>query len=588
MKNPYCFTLKIMMIIILLSSCKAPETNSRGDELSLDITPPEIDSLNYTAYSSTNFSLNLYFNEPVYANPYSTDGACSGDIQISSDEFVSCIDLNQYYYYQSYFFLAGSNKKFPVIDATSGKEVKMWLDEGTTYKVKVTTNVKDTSGNLLDKEQILSFSTDDYKAPTNPTVIINNSEDRCETTSVSLKLSATDNAGITGYYLSTTDATPDATSDIWNTVTETKNYSITVPYSLSAGEEIKTVYAWFKDAANRVSYVASDSILFSKINLTHSSTITPNKVSNGITLSPDNTKLYIAIWENTPLILEYKLSDLSLLQSILTSRDYHGDLVISNNGNDLFITNNHTKSLSRIQLDSANAETKLATGNDWPCGVAISPDDTKVLVESGVDKDSLDQNNDSVDIYDITGGGFSLLSSLTLYGEPGCHNIAFSSDSKFAYMATKARKSSYPALFEVSLTPPYQITRSIEFNDGGTQLNGVACHGDNVYVSIDNSNHIQQVNRTSWTQTGLAVTDGTPTTIKLHPGGKYLFALIPEQKTISAISLNAMTVTKFSSPLVANTATDIAFTTEGNQMLVSHRDATGKVLIFQLSISSSN
>jgi len=66
--------------------------------------------------------------------------------------------------------------------------------------------------------------------------------------------------GVVGYYTSTSSSTPVASASGWNSVTSATSYSGSVSYTLTSGDEQKTVYVWFKDSAGNVSSAASDSI----------------------------------------------------------------------------------------------------------------------------------------------------------------------------------------------------------------------------------------------------------------------------------------------------------------------------------------
>jgi hypothetical protein len=91
-------------------------------------------------------------------------------------------------------------------------------------------------------------------------IIINSGADYIDSTTVTLALSATDNTGVTGHYLSTSSSVPSASAPGWTMVTSATSYSANIPYTLSSGDGSKTVYAWYKDAAGNVSTTASDSI----------------------------------------------------------------------------------------------------------------------------------------------------------------------------------------------------------------------------------------------------------------------------------------------------------------------------------------
>ncbi len=137
------------------------------------------------------------------------------------------------------------------------------LSYSTTYTATITTGVKDVSGNAMSSTYTWSFTTSsapDTTAPTNASISINSGASYTNFTAITLTLSATDNVGVVGYYLSTSSSTPTASASGWNSVTSATSYSWSVSYSLTSGDEQKTVYVWYKDAAGNVSNSASDSI----------------------------------------------------------------------------------------------------------------------------------------------------------------------------------------------------------------------------------------------------------------------------------------------------------------------------------------
>jgi hypothetical protein len=105
----------------------------------------------------------------------------------------------------------------------------------------------------------LTQSTPD-SAPTG-SISINSGASYTNSTSVTLSLSASDDVGVTGYYLSTSSTTPSASASGWTSVTSTTNYSSSVSYTLRSGDGTKTVYVWYKDSAGNVSSAYYDSII---------------------------------------------------------------------------------------------------------------------------------------------------------------------------------------------------------------------------------------------------------------------------------------------------------------------------------------
>ena len=99
----------------------------------------------------------------------------------------------------------------------------------------------------------------DTTAPSG-SISINSGASYTNSTTVTLNLSATDDVGVTGYYVSDGSTPPSASASGWTSVTSTTSYSGSVSYSLSTGDGSKTIYAWYKDAAENVSSTANATI----------------------------------------------------------------------------------------------------------------------------------------------------------------------------------------------------------------------------------------------------------------------------------------------------------------------------------------
>ena len=138
---------------------------------------------------------------------------------------------------------------------TSDTYTTNYLDAGV-YTVTVTVS----DGKLTDSQVVTVTVTDTDITPPNSSVSINNGAVSTNSTSVTLSFSSTDNVGVTGYYLSTILSTPLASNPDWISVTPTINFNANVPYTLSSGDGVKTVYVWYKDEAGNVSNAYSDSI----------------------------------------------------------------------------------------------------------------------------------------------------------------------------------------------------------------------------------------------------------------------------------------------------------------------------------------
>ena len=117
----------------------------------------------------------------------------------------------------------------------------------------------------LDDGTITSdFDVADTWDPPSGSVLINNGDATTSKIAVTLNLSAIDTVHVSGYFLSETNSTPSATASGWVTIANTQNYVASVDFTLlipgAVGENLRTVYAWYKDSAGNVSVVSSDSI----------------------------------------------------------------------------------------------------------------------------------------------------------------------------------------------------------------------------------------------------------------------------------------------------------------------------------------
>ncbi len=154
------------------------------------------------------------------------------------------------------------------IIGTSDTEVSMRiiaLRPGTTYYYRLV--AKNDTGTTYGNE--LSLTTTDINTSAIATEItppigaisINGGAHCTNSLTVTANLSATDNTGVTGYYLSANATPPSQHTAGWTSITPTDNYKEDVSYTLSNIDGKNTVYAWYKDASGNISDTASNSIV---------------------------------------------------------------------------------------------------------------------------------------------------------------------------------------------------------------------------------------------------------------------------------------------------------------------------------------
>ena len=159
------FPLVLVLLVLLLNSCsERSEYGEAGDyeklgapciaSASADVTAPNVSSVSPTdnsTYNSSATTVAVTFSEnmePASVTTNTSDTTCSGSLQLSSDNFTTCIKM-------SAVPVASDNDTIFTITPTSS------LSAATTFKVKITTSVTDISCNTLgiDNSSIAGFST---------------------------------------------------------------------------------------------------------------------------------------------------------------------------------------------------------------------------------------------------------------------------------------------------------------------------------------------------------------------------------------------------------------------------------------------
>lgn len=154
------------------------------------------------------------------------------------------------------------------IIGTSDTEVSIRIIEllpGATYYYRLV--AKNDTGTTYGNE--LSLTTADVNTSAIATEItrpigaisINSGAYCTNSLTVTANLSATDNTGVTGYYLSVNATPPSQHTAGWTSITTTTIYEEDVSYTLSNIDGRNTVYAWYKDASGNISDTASNSIV---------------------------------------------------------------------------------------------------------------------------------------------------------------------------------------------------------------------------------------------------------------------------------------------------------------------------------------
>lgn len=140
------------------------------------------------------------------------------------------------------------------------------LSDGTYSNciISVSNVISNSRDNITSSLSISSFtiSTSDNIAPANSSISINYGADNTSSNNITLSLTATDNVGITDYYVSENSTTPTSSSLGWIRISSVTSFSDNVSFTLSSSTNaIKTVYIWFKDSSGNISSPSNDSIM---------------------------------------------------------------------------------------------------------------------------------------------------------------------------------------------------------------------------------------------------------------------------------------------------------------------------------------
>ncbi|MBM4053462.1 MAG: hypothetical protein FJ264_02070 [Planctomycetes bacterium] len=273
------------------------------------------------------------------------------------------------------------------------------LDYSTTYAATINTAAKDVAGNAMATDYTWSFTTEpDAIAPAG-IMTVNNDDVYANSTAVTLHLSATDNAGVTGYYASNSSTAPLSSDVGWVSVNSAASYTEDVLHSLNSGDGTKTAYVWYKDAGENISEEASDSIV---LDMT-SPIVSITSVSFGI--SSDDTLLAEKI--SYPIHNNYR-DGKRIVRIENIAENIHG---LANNDEDTISITANLKGSAKDSLSGINRVTWVndkggsgtATGTtDWSISnILLSSDGDNNITVTAFDN----ANNTGAETVTVSFGG---------------------------------------------------------------------------------------------------------------------------------------------------------------------------------------
>jgi len=264
----------------------------------------------------------------------------------------------------------------------------------------------------------------------------------------------------------------------------------------------------------------------------------------------------------------------------------HGNLALSLDGRHLYAVNYYGRYLWRADLqtgkkDKLDLTTDARLINLWASDIGITPDGANVVVPLGGDGRPQDENNDRVAVVDVSQGRFALAAQIPLNDEPHAFNkvLAISPDSKFAYVVTFRRKSEAATLYELALTPPYKVARTLAFPGG--ELRGIAIAGKTGRLFVADYGHrkIWAVDLKTFKPVAeIAVAGHAPETLAVHEGRGLLVALCPDTRRLFCLNMADGAVLATLANL-RKRMSGLALSADGKRLYACNRDAPGGIAI---------
>ena len=255
-------------------------------------------------------------------------------------------------------------------------------------------------------------------------------------------------------------------------------------------------------------------------------------------------------------------------------------IALSRDNRYLFATNYYDRAIHRFDLERNDARSAIAVSdrpNVFAHALEVSPDGRKLVVQVGVDGRSNDLNNDQIAIVDIADGAFRLAGQVRLPDEPMPPDLGISSNGQLAYVVTKKRKSDAPTLYEVRLTPPLEVSRSLAFPEGDLRGVAVSSRHGRVFVSDANHTKIRAIDLESFQVVSeIDVLGFAPGSLAVSPDESLLVALVPESGRIVCIDPQDGRMIGGAGGLERD-AWEVRFSGDGRRVFVTHRSPANKV-----------
>jgi hypothetical protein len=263
--KPLFILLSLFLFSFTYISCSrssdsgSKSTDNTTTTTTTDTTSPTVSSSSPSDGGrsiSIRSNVSVTFSETMDKSSVTTntfDTSCFGTFQVSSDGFNTCIQM------YSSPTRSNSNKTFTVNPIY--RIINSWstssFSYSTIYRIRITTGVKDSSGNSLTSQWTTSsgFRTENTDNSNKP-VITSMTGNRC-----SINIKGEDDYGITHFIVSKSTTIPSVTSNNWWILTRI-NKEIDIDFTVYFKSPTR-YYVWLKDTGNNKSTRGSVNMTYS-------------------------------------------------------------------------------------------------------------------------------------------------------------------------------------------------------------------------------------------------------------------------------------------------------------------------------------
>jgi len=307
-------------------------------------------------------------------------------------------------------------------------------------------------------------------------------------------------------------------------------------------------------------------------------------------LSPDESKLYVGLWENDPDILELDADTLQTERIFRFRRnELHGGLAVSHDGRWAYTTSYHYRHITRIDLRSPDTQPyeRIDVGGIphavWAHSITMAPDGQTLAVAVGMDgRNDPGLDNDQLSVIDISENRFKLAVEIKLPGEPKGSKHGFSQDGRFIYLPVARVPSTQIVLCEVDAAQG-RVSRTLDLDSYAGAAVAYSWPREAIFVADQENRRIFEVDVNSFQVIRTMNLEIRPGNIVLVPGDKYLCAVQQSSPDSIAIIDVQSGQTIHAQKGLCDGMHEMVFTRDGRTAYVGARASDGELIKLEVS-----